>query len=156
MVEASISYVKKFLNPDLKNFLKKVKSKDYEIASFCFYPRIFFTETNQWPRSGVNYIYGVVNKIDEEMGIAGIKPFEFQDEEFAKREMEKIGFKNKFTREPDRYGMLAELIELMREKNFTKEKTVLIGNSITAQPQMKLAGRVISEFSDLSKVIKKL
>ncbi len=154
--EASIFYIEEFLNLDLKNFLNKVKLKGYEIALFCSYPRTFFVEANFFLEFGINYIYGVANNTDEEMKIINIKLLEFKNEKFIKKEMAKLGFKGKFTKEPNCYGMLGKLIELMKEKNFTPKNTVLIGNSPVAQLYEKLAGKVITEFDDLNQVLKEL
>lgn len=156
VVENFIPYIKKYLNSDLETLLKGVKTRHYEIVFFSSYPRFLFIETNSKLGFKVDYIYGVETSIDKETRILGIKYLKFRDEKFVKEEMEKLGFQGKFTREPNRYGMLGKLIELMKKKNFTQKNTVLIGGSITAGPQMKLAGKVIREFDDLDRVLKEL
>lgn len=154
--EDCIEYVQLYLNLGLIDFLDKAKKKEYEIASFCSFPRAFFMEAIcSCHLSFPVFVYGVVSKTEKDK-IIGLQDLKFEDEEFVRREMEKIGFGDKFTRNPDRYGMLEKLIELIRDKGFRKEDIVLIGNSVTAKPTMKLAGRVIKKFSDLNKVAEKL
>jgi hypothetical protein len=51
--------------------------------------------------------------------------------------------------EPDRYGMLALLIDQMIELGAKKEDVIVVGTGITAEPMHKVAGRVVESLEEL-------
>ncbi|TSC94927.1 MAG: hypothetical protein Athens101410_708 [Parcubacteria group bacterium Athens1014_10] len=117
LIGESVYYAETYLNTFLETFSKKVHSKGYEIASFSSFPKIFFLQANN-NAAPVDYPYGMVSKLKKGV-ITGFQDIKFHKENYVKKEMRKLGFKEKFTHQPNHYGMLGQLIELMREKDFT-------------------------------------
>ena len=68
------------------------------------------------------------------------------DKDKIKEELKKISLSDKFTVEPNRYGLLEILIEEMITNNIKKEDVVVIGKGVTALPMHNVSSKQYENF----------
>jgi len=131
---------------DLKELLSRLRKKFEKIFIFTAYPKAIYTEL--LVQGLVDRIYGVDYEIDD-FSISQLKQIEIIHDKAIKKELEKHNMLEKFTYEPNRYGLLLYLIDIMIEYNLKKKDITLVGKGVVALPAHRWSTRHVVELEEL-------
>ncbi|MBT6334616.1 MAG: hypothetical protein HN726_00395 [Candidatus Magasanikbacteria bacterium] len=145
--EQYVTYCEEYWNQyksnNIEKELKKLKQEFDLIYIFTSYPAMIYAELIK--EELVDNVFGV--HFQEKDGIiGGLKNITLKNEDKIKEELKKISLSDKFTVEPNRYGLLEILIEEMITNNIKKEDVVVIGKGVTALPMHNVSSKQYENF----------
>ena len=129
------TYIKKYAHPDLK----ELDEEAHETVLVGSYPTLLY---QCLPID--NFSIGVDLSIADST-VQSFKPVVLYNPDQVKAEMEKLGFGEKYTAEPNRYGNLERLIDHVVEEKITLGECALISNGTSAQPTERYIHTTLSD-----------
>ncbi|MCB9798873.1 hypothetical protein H6758_04060 [Candidatus Nomurabacteria bacterium] len=126
--------------------LKKLQKRFSKIVIFTAYPSAIYTELLM--KGLVSAVYGAEHELSG-FEVSGMKPFVYNDEDAVKEVFTPLEGLHNFTHEPNRYGMLAKLIDIMKENGLKVQDVVIVGEGVTAHPSYPLSGKQVARLEDL-------
>lgn len=118
------TYIKKFAHPDLK----ELDEEAHDTIIMGSYPTLLYQSL---PLE--NFAIGVDLSISEST-VQTSKPVVLYNPEQVEREMQRLGFGDHYTTEPNRYGNLERLIDHVIEEKIEISSCALISNGTSATP----------------------
>ncbi|OGF22160.1 hypothetical protein A2Y83_00975 [Candidatus Falkowbacteria bacterium RBG_13_39_14] len=120
---------------------------NFEIFIFASYPEELYKFLEE--KGIADKVFGAQARCGAEGKIEDVKEIELKNRNEVEKVMAKIGFADKFTFIPDKYGMAELLIDHMIEYDLKSDEIIVLGKSETAIPMQKLAGSVIGKLEEL-------
>lgn len=140
-------YCEKYLSKEIISNLSSVMKK-MRVLVFSSYPHELYEVVKN--KNMAHKAFGAKGAVNAgSKMIMDFAPVKLDNVEVVKAEMNKIGLGNKFTFEPNRFGMLECLIDEMIKNGVTRDDVVVLGKGDTAKPMHKVAGRVIENLSQV-------
>lgn len=131
---------------NIKELFSRLRKKFDKIFIFTAYPKALYTEL--LVQGAVDHIYGLDYELDD-FCISGIKKIEIFHQDAVKKELEKYDLLDKFTDEPNRFGLLTYLLDIIVEYHLKKKDIVVVGKGVVALPAHKWAGQNVVSLEEL-------
>lgn len=139
-------YCEIYLNKKITGKLRKLAGK-MKIFIFGSYPQELYSCLQK--KELANNVLGVKCVVDASTKIVDLAEIKLENLEAVKEKMKTIGLIDRFSLEPNRYGMLEMLIDKMLIEKIPEADVVVLGKGMTAKPMHKIAGRVIESLDEL-------
>ncbi len=136
-------FASQFISKEVKEQLKNLRNQFSKIIILTSYPKTVYLPLQK--SKLVDEIFGAEGKLDENQKISALKEIQLKNPDFVKAKMKEIGIASQFTLEPNRYGMLEYLIDLL--SNTRETQVTILGASVTTLPLKSIATTFIESES---------
>lgn len=130
----------------IEGMLKKFGKKFGQIHIFTSYPAAIYTDLHM--KGLVQGVHGAEHKLDG-FEVSGMQPFVYANEEKVIEAFTELEGLHNFTYEPNRFGMMAKLLDLMYTHKLKAQNIVIVGEGVTAHPSYPLSAKQVASLEDL-------
>lgn len=134
-----------FFNYGTETKLKELRNL-MDVIILTSYPKELYNHVHE---KGLADVFGAEPILNQNNFITGLKGISLREPELVREEMEKIGFGNNFTLEPNRYGLLELLIDRMIRDKVEKIDIILLGKGVNAEPLKKVCQKFVDNLDEL-------